>query len=34
LQAEVAAACEIKRVKEAMVREAHKDAADLKKMED
>jgi type IV secretory pathway VirB4 component len=31
LQAEVAAACEIQRVKEAMARQAHKDAADLKK---
>jgi hypothetical protein len=31
LQAEVAAACEIQRVKEVMARQAHKDAADLKK---
>jgi hypothetical protein len=31
LQAEVAAAREIQRVKEAMARQAHKDATDLKK---
>jgi hypothetical protein len=31
LQAEVTAAREIQRVKEAMVRQAHKDTADLKK---
>jgi hypothetical protein len=31
LQTEVAAACEIQRVKEAMACQAHKDAADLKK---
>jgi hypothetical protein len=31
LQAEVTAACEIQRVKEAMARQAHKDTANLKK---
>jgi hypothetical protein len=31
LQTEVAAACEIQRVKEAIVRRAHNDAVDLKK---
>jgi phosphoenolpyruvate synthase/pyruvate phosphate dikinase len=34
LQAEIAAACEIQRVKEVMARQVQKEVADLKKLED